>query len=107
MRLTLAQQHIAFSVVHLDDFDFDLIVQFDILIDQVRALDESVRFIPDADADFIIRDLHDFSGQRLSGPDPHQSRFDFSHEVIVVVLLNGRGQVLVLQFAHACDNLLK
>ena len=81
--------------------------EWGILVNQIGALDQTVCLVADADADFVIGDLYDFSGQRLSGPDPHQSRFDFCHEVIVVFLFLGWGQVLVFQFAHACDNLLK
>ena len=106
--IALAQQHIAVAVVYLHDFDFNLVSQLNVLVHQVFPLDQPVGLVADIDAHFVIGDLDHLAGDRLSRTDPDHCGLDLLHEVIVVVLLfGGRGQGLVFQLAHSCDNLLK
>ena len=105
--VALAQQNVAFAVIDLDNLNFNFVIQLDVLVHQILTLDESVRFVADVDAYFVIGDLYHLAGYGLAGADLYQGGVDFRHEVIVVLLLRSLGQVFVLEFAHACDNLLK
>ena len=94
--VALGQNHVALAVVDLDDLGFDLVVQVDVFLGQVGALDDAVGLVADVDADFVFGDLHNLTGDGLAGADAGQARHDGIH-----------GKLGVLHVGHLGYNLLK
>ena len=115
--IALREQDVAFAVVDLDDLDLDFVAELNVLFHHVGALDQSVGFITDVDAHFVIGDLHHRAGDGLARADANHCLFNVLHGqglVIRAFLLNGGiGDgflgflVDVFHVVHACDNLLK
>ena len=60
------------------------------------ALDDAVGLVADVDADFVLGDLHNLTGDGLAGADAGQARHDGIH-----------GKLGVLHVGHLGYNLLK
>ena len=99
--VALGQQNVAFAVVYLDDFDFDLVADIDILIDQVGLLDQAISLVTYVYANLVLGDLDNSTGNGLAGTELYQSGLNFSHEVGLLDFY------LLLNVVHSCYNLLK
>ena len=63
----LGKHHVAFAVVHLDDFDFDFIAFLDIGGRKLGFLYDTVRLVADVDANLIVGDHFDLASDDLAG----------------------------------------
>ena len=108
--VALRKQHVAFAVVDLDDFDFDLVANLYIGRGEVSFLNQSVCLVTDVDADLVIGDLHHGARDRLPGTELYHGLFHIRHEVGfggigLGLLLLGRSDLL-LDVVHSCCYLL-
>ncbi len=101
----LGQKDVALAVVHLDDLDFDLVVDLDIGRRKVGLLHDTVSLVADVDADFVLSDLHDLAGNDLAGANLYQGLVDdfIGHGLDLRVLFRGN---FLLDVVHSCNNLL-